>query len=106
MGSIAWKVLSVATRLASTRVATKVTQTGWRAATGKKAPTDRYEPERSHAEATAFAVVSAAMLAGATTFVERKVADYYTRSTGELAPPMQKAIEKREKKLQKEADKH
>lgn len=103
MGSIAWKVMSSATGLVATRVATKATESGWKAATGGKAPKDRHEPERSHAEATAFAIISAAMMAGVTTLIERKVADYYTRSTGQLAPPAQKAIKKREKELAKDA---
>lgn len=102
MGSIAWKVLSAATALVASKVATTVTDTGWKAATGSKAPKDQYEPERSHTEATVFAVLSAAMLAGVTTLIQRKAADYYTRSTGQLAPPAQKAIKKREKELAKE----
>lgn len=105
MGSIAWKVLSAGTSLASKKVAMKLTDTGWKAATGSKAPQDQYEPERSHTEATVYAVLSAALLAGVATLVERKVADYYTRSTGELAPPAQKAIKKREKELAKDAKK-
>lgn len=105
MGSIAWKVISVVTGIAASKVATAAVQTGWKAATGSKAPKDRYEPERSHTEATVFAILSASVLAGVTTLVERKAADYYTRSTGELAPPAQKAIKKREKELAKDAKK-
>lgn len=105
MSAIVWKVMSTGTRIASRKVAMKVTDTGWAAATGSKAPQDGYEPERSHTEATVYAVLSAALLAGVATLVERKVADYYTRSTGRLAPPAQKAIEKREKDLAKDAKK-
>lgn len=105
MGSIAWKVMSLGTTAVSKKVAMKLTDTGWAAATGSKAPEDQYEPERSHTEATLYAVLSAALLAGVATLVERKVAEYYTRSTGQLAPPAQKAVEKREKQLAKDAKK-
>ncbi len=101
MGSALWKIMSIGTRLVATKAAAQATETTWRTAAGSKAPRDRHEPDRSHVESVAFAVMSAAIMAASTTILERKVAEYYTRSTGKLAPPQLKALEKREKEDQK-----
>ncbi|NNG38128.1 DUF4235 domain-containing protein [Flexivirga sp. ID2601S] len=94
MGSIAWKVLATVTGIAAGRVATKLTTSGWKAATGGKPPTGRHDPDHSAARIAVFTLVSTAVTTTLKAYAERKAADYYTRSSGQLPPPVAKQQQK------------
>lgn len=96
MASIAWKVVTTVTGIAAGKVATKVTTATWKAATGGKPPASKLDPAYSAAQITVFTIVSAAVTSGIKAFSERKAADFYTRSTGTLPPPVAKQRKKAE----------
>lgn len=102
MGSIAWKMLATVSGLVAGKAATKLTETGYKMATGGKPPKDKYDPEHSALQIAVFAVVSTAVTAGFKAFAERKAADYYAKSSGTLPPPVAKQRKKAAEKAAKE----
>lgn len=94
MSGIAWKVLATVSGLVAAKAATKVTATGWKAATGNRPPAGKFDPEHTAAQIAVFTIVSSAVTAGFKAYAQRKAADFYTKSAGELPPPVAKARRK------------
>lgn len=90
MKSIGWKLIAIASGLVASQVAKQVTKGGWKAVTGKPMPVGAKDPQTGVAEALVFAGVSAAIMAATRTFVDRKAASFYEKSTGHAAPPVAK----------------
>ena len=90
MKGIGWKLVAIASGLVASQVAKVVTKGGWKAVTGKPMPLASKDPSSSATEALVFAGVSAAVMAVTKTFVDRKAAGFYEKSTGHAPPPVQK----------------
>jgi hypothetical protein len=85
MGTVGWRLLGTAAALAAGAVATKVVALGWRAVSGREAPTDPSEvDETSWGEALLYAAVLGLAVGAARVVAERKAAEYYRKSTGHL----------------------
>ena len=85
MGSLAWKVLGPGAALLAAAAANRLVVVGWKAASGKAAPTDPAHPEDSSwKEAILFAAISGFVVQAARVAAQRKAAEYYARSAGHL----------------------
>lgn len=93
MKNIGWKLVAIASGLVASQVAKQITKGGWKAVTGKPMPQGSKDPQTGVAEALVFAAVSGSIMAATRTFVDRKAADYYEKSTGHPAPPVEKLRE-------------
>ena len=85
-----WSVFSLAAALGAAAVAKKGLNTTWRAATGKNPPANPADPDVDVMEAVAWAAVSGALIGLARMAAARRAAGYYTKSTGQLPPELQK----------------
>lgn len=94
MGSVVWKVMAIASGVVASKLATKVTNSGWKATTGQAAPVNKHDPNYSAKQTAIFVLVSTAVATAAKALAERKAADYYTKSAGH--PP--KAVVKQQEK--------
>ncbi|WP_265443025.1 DUF4235 domain-containing protein [Flexivirga meconopsidis] len=103
MGSIAWKVLATVSGIVAGKAATKLTASGWKAATGGRPPVGKHDPEHSAAQIAVFTIVSTAVAGAFKAFAERKAADFYTKSSGTLPPPVLKQQQKAADKAAKKA---
>lgn len=103
MAGIAYKVLLTGSGILAGKVAKKATTATWKTATGGTPPVDKHDPEYSALEVAIFAVVSSAIAGGFRAYAQRKASDFYTRSAGELPPPVQKAKDKSEARKKAEA---
>ena len=81
-GDTSFKLVGTVSALAAQAVAKKVIVSGWKLATGNPPPANPEDSEVSWAEAVAFAIASGAVIGVARLVVTRKVAEYWTRSTG------------------------
>ncbi|KYH43406.1 DUF4235 domain-containing protein [Branchiibius sp. NY16-3462-2] len=93
-GNIGWKLIALASGVVASRISRAVTKGGWKAVTGKPMPLASKDPSSSAVEALVFAGVSAAVMAVTRTFVDRKAADFYEKSTGHAPPPVEHLREK------------
>ena len=85
MGTVGWRLLGTAAALAACAVATKVVGVGWRAVSGREAPTDPSEvDETSWGEALLYAAILGLAVGAARVVAERMAAQYYRKSTGHL----------------------
>jgi len=89
-GSKIWSVFSLAAALGAAAIAKKGLNTSWRAATGKNPPENPADPDVDVWEAVLWAAVSGTLVALARMFAQRKAANYYVRSKGELPPQLKK----------------
>lgn len=105
MGSLAWKAMSIVAGLAASKAAKAATGGTWKAAVGNPPPKSKHDPAVSNRNAAMYAVLSAAVMAGAKVFAERKAADYYTKSAGHPPKAVQKQADKDAEKRQKELQK-
>lgn len=85
-----WSVFSLVAALGAASVAKKALDGGWKAATGKQPPANPADPDVEIWEAVAWAAASGTFVALAKMFAQRRAADYYARSTGQLPPPLRK----------------
>jgi hypothetical protein len=85
-----WSIFSLAAALGAATVAKKGLNTSWRTATGKNPPANPADPDVDLWEAVAWAAVSGTAIGIARMLATRKAANYYTKSTGHLPPPLQK----------------
>ena len=85
-----WSVFSVVAALGSAALAKKALDTGWKAATGKQPPENPADPDTDVKEAVAWAVASGTFVALAKMVAQRRAANYYLRSTGNLPPGLRK----------------
>ena len=81
-GDTSFKLVGTVSAIAAGVAAKKVITTGWKLATGNPPPANPEDPEVSWGEAVAFAIASGAVVGVSRLIVARKVADYWTRSTG------------------------
>ncbi|WP_203335598.1 DUF4235 domain-containing protein [Nocardioides limicola] len=103
-GSKAWAPMAMAATFVGTFVAQKALDTLWRAASGKKPPTDPANPAAVRTgEALLWSALSGVVVAEAKMLATRKAAQYYAESTGHLPPPMAKAAAKAAKAGKAEA---
>jgi hypothetical protein len=89
-GSKLWTVFSLVSALGAAALAKKALDTGWKAATGKHPPENPADPDVQMTEAIAWAVVSGTFVALARMLAQRRAANYYRRSAGQLPPQLQK----------------
>jgi hypothetical protein len=87
-GKLGHKVLSGVSAAATTALARKVLTTGWKKATGKEPPEDPAHPDVRWREAMGWAAASAAVVAVARLFAQRRVAETWRRASGTLPPGM------------------
>lgn len=103
MAGIAYKVLLTASGIVAGKAAKKATTATWKTATGGTPPVDKHDPEYSALEVAIFAIVSSAIAGGLRAYAQRKASDFYTRSAGELPPPVRKAKQKSQARKKAEA---
>jgi hypothetical protein len=75
--------LSMAAGALAAALTRRTLTTLWRIATGRKPPKDLTAQDVSRREATAWAVLSGAVLGGAKAIAVRRAASYYERSTSD-----------------------
>ncbi|NYJ01071.1 hypothetical protein HNR19_001769 [Nocardioides thalensis] len=85
-----WSVFSLAAALGGAAVARKALDAGWKAGTGKQPPENPADPDVQIWEAVAWAATTGAAVALVRMLAQRKAANYYLKSTGELPPPLRK----------------
>ena len=103
MAGIAYKVLVTVSGIAAGIAARKTTAATWKTATGGTPPVDKHDPDYSPTQVAVFAIVSSAIAGGFRAYAQRKASDYYTKASGHVPPPVQKAQQK--KAVQLETDK-
>ncbi|MBC9224887.1 DUF4235 domain-containing protein [Aeromicrobium sp. 636] len=87
-GRGAWRALDAGSGLLAASLAPRVSNLAWRAATGRKPPTNTRNPELSTKEAVAWAAIGGATVQVVRTMARRSAANYWLRSTGDLPPGM------------------
>jgi hypothetical protein len=85
-----WSVFSLVAALGGAAVARKALDKGWQVSTGKKPPENPADPDVEVWEAVAWVTVTGAAVAVARMFAQRRAANYYLKSTGQLPPPLRK----------------
>lgn len=83
-----WRILDRGSTIVAGLLAREVSQTAWRAVTGKKPPINGRHPEVATREAVAWAVVGGALVELVKLLVRRYMTTYWVRSTGDLPPGM------------------
>lgn len=83
-----WKVLSRVADKAGSAAGSKLVDTSWQIATGRKPPAKPDSPETTLRESLAWTVVSAAGVAVVKSLTTRRAAAYFQRSTGALPPTL------------------
>ncbi|MBB2893271.1 DUF4235 domain-containing protein [Flexivirga oryzae] len=96
MAGMAYKVLLTVSGIAAGKAAKKVTTSTWKTATGGTPPVDKHDPNYSAAQVAVFAILSSAIAGGFRAYAQRKASDYYTKTSGHLPPPVEKARKKAE----------
>ena len=81
-GDTSFKLVGTVSAIAAQAVAKKVMTSGWKLATGNPPPANPEDPSVSWNEAVAFAIASGAIIGVTRLIVTRKVAEYWTKSTG------------------------
>ncbi len=89
-GSRIWTVFSIVSAVGAARVSKLVLDKGWRAATGRKPPTNPADPDVAMWEAVTWAAATGAAVALARMLAQRRAAGYYVKSTGQLPPQLAK----------------
>lgn len=82
--------MSLVAGLGAATVARKVLDRSWKAASGKQPPQNPADPDVGIAEAVMWAGVTGAAVALARMLAQRRAAEYYARSTGNLPPGLRK----------------
>jgi len=88
-GSKVWSAMSLVSALAAATVARKVLDKGWQLSTGRKPPANPADPDVAVWEAIAWSVVTGASVAVVRMLAQRRAANYYVKSAGELPPQLQ-----------------
>jgi hypothetical protein len=85
MGTVGWRLFGTAAALGAGAIATKLVGAGWRAVSGREAPTDPSAiDETTWREALLYAAILGLAVGAARVVAERKAAEYYRKSTGHL----------------------
>ncbi|GAB2988592.1 DUF4235 domain-containing protein [Nocardioides montaniterrae] len=85
-----WSLMALVAGLGGATVAKKGLNAGWKAATGKQPPENPADPDVQIAEAVAWAAASGTIVALVKMVAQRRAANYYVKSTGQLPPPLRK----------------
>ncbi|HWU21905.1 MAG TPA: DUF4235 domain-containing protein [Nocardioides sp.] len=85
-----WSLMALVSGLGGAVVAKKGLNAGWKAATGKQPPENPADPDVQLREAVAWAAASGTIVALIKMLMQRRAANYYLKSTGELPPPLRK----------------
>jgi hypothetical protein len=85
-----WSLMALVTGVGGATVAKKGLNVGWKAATGKQPPENPADPDVRLAEAVAWAAASGTIVALVKMAAQRRAANYYVKSTGQLPPPLRK----------------
>lgn len=85
-----WSAFSLVAALGAASVAKKALDGGWKAATGKQPPVNPADPDVDVWEAVAWAAASGTFVAIAKMLAQRRAANYYFKSTGDLPPGLRK----------------
>lgn len=85
-----WSAFSLVAALGAAAVAKKALDGGWKAATGRKPPVNPADPDVDVWEAVAWAAASGTFIAIAKMLAQRRAANYYLKSTGDLPPGLRK----------------
>jgi hypothetical protein len=85
-----WSMFSLAASLGGAAVARKTLDKSWQISTGKKPPENPADPDIDIWEAVTWAVVTGAAVALAKMYAQRRAANYYVKSTGQLPPPLRR----------------
>lgn len=85
-----WSIMSFVAAFGAAKLASKGLSTGWKAATGKTPPANPADPDVEVYEAIMWAAASGTFVALMRMLAQRRAANYYLKSTGELPPPMRK----------------
>lgn len=88
--SRAFSMLALVASLGAATVSKKVLDTTWKAATGRKPPVNPADPDVAVTEAVAWAAATGATIALARMLAQRRAAEYYVKSTGNLPPQLAK----------------
>ena len=89
-GKLGYKVMAAVAAMLGALVARKGLAFAWRAATGKEPPANPEHPAVTWPEATAWALVSGAVMGFARMVAQKKVAATWHRATGVLPPDVEK----------------
>lgn len=84
----AWQLMDRGASVAAGALAGRISALTWRAATGRKPPTNGRHPDVSTKEAVAWAVIGGATIELVKVAVRRGTATYWVKSTGKLPPGM------------------
>ena len=87
--SLGWRVMGGVSAVIAGIVARKLLVKAWQASTGDDPPANPAAPGTNWRKATAFALVSGALMGLARMLATRKAAEYYRKSTGHLPPDME-----------------
>lgn len=85
-GKGTWKMMDRASTVAAALVARKITSLTWKAATGKRPPSNAKHPDVSNAEAVTWAILAGAGVELTKVLIRRSTANYWVKSTGTLPP--------------------
>ena len=85
-----WGIFSMVSALLAATAVRRGLNTTWKAATGKKPPSNPADPDVNLREAIAWAALSGVAVGVSRMLAQRKAASYYARSTGHLPPPLKK----------------
>lgn len=102
-GKKTWKLLDKGSTILAGMIAARVSATAWRAATGKKPPSNPRHPEVDNREAITWAILAGIVIELSKVLIRRWAADYWVRSTGNL-PPGMKTLKETEKPASPEED--
>lgn len=89
-GAKVWSAMSLASALGAAALARKALDKGWQLSTGRKPPANPADPDVAVWEAVAWSIVTGASVALARMFAQRRAANYYVKSAGELPPQLAK----------------
>jgi hypothetical protein len=89
-----WSAMSLVSALGAAAVARQLLDKAWRLSTGRKPPENPADPDVHVGEAVAWAVVTGASVAVVRMLAQRRAANYYVKSTGELPPQLEKDDQK------------
>ncbi len=85
-----WSIFSLAASLGGAAAARKAIDKSWQVSTGKKPPDNPADPDIDIWEAVSWAALTGAAVALAKMYAQRRAANYYVRSTGNLPPPLRR----------------
>ena len=89
-GSKVWSLMSLGSSVGAAIAARKALEASWKTAARRKSPANPADPDVDVWEAVTWALATGAVASLARMLAQRRAAEYYTRSTGHLPPPLQK----------------